>query len=129
MRGGERLEKKNAKNEYEIDERLQYVDPISEIVKRAEKEGHFDHLPGKGKPLKLRNDYMNPEEKQLYKTMKDNHILPKWIELANEIDALKKELFRSESKERKKKVKRINKKIKEYNYLCPPSLQRNRIEN
>ncbi|UJL47343.1 DUF1992 domain-containing protein [Virgibacillus sp. NKC19-16] len=116
------------KDEFEIDERIQYTDHMSEIIKKAEREGHFDDLPGKGKPLKLRNDYMNPPEKQLYKTLKDNNFLPRWVELANEIDHLKVELQTLEGKERRKKIKEINKKIKAYNYACPPSLQKNKVE-
>ncbi|MEC5425703.1 DUF1992 domain-containing protein [Virgibacillus sp. C22-A2] len=93
-------------------------------MKKAEREGHFTDLPGKGKPLKLGQDYMNPEDKQLYKTMKDNNILPRWINLANEIDLMKDDLRRLEGKEKRRKMKDINKKIKEYNYACPASLQR-----
>lgn len=112
---------------FEIEERLQYKDHMSEIIKKAEREGHFDDLPGKGKPLDLGQDYMNPAEKQLYKTMKDNHILPRWIELGNEIDGLKENLSTLDTKEKRKIIKEINKKTKEYNLACPPSLQRNRV--
>ncbi|WP_232225601.1 DnaJ family domain-containing protein [Oceanobacillus manasiensis] len=115
------------KEPFEIEERLQYKDHMSEIIKKAERDGQFADLPGKGKPLQLGQDYLNPEEKQLYKTMKDNHVLPRWIELANKIDHLKEELTHIEGKERTKQIKQINKLVKEYNYACPPSLQRNRI--
>lgn len=115
------------KESFEIEERLQYRDHMSEIVKKAEREGQFDDLPGKGKPLKLGQDYMNPGEKQLYKTLKDNYIVPRWIELRNEIDILKEEILTLEGKEKQKKIKEANKKIKEYNLACPPSLQRNKV--
>nr|WP_237706209.1 DUF1992 domain-containing protein [Ornithinibacillus scapharcae] len=100
---------------------------MTEIIKRAEASGDFDDLPGKGKPLKLGPGYTNPSEAQLYKTMKDNHVLPKWIELANEIESLKEQLKELEGKERRKLVKEINKKIKVYNFACPPSLQKTKI--
>lgn len=119
--------KQPVKEAFEIEERLQYKDHLSEIIKKAERDGHFDDLPGKGKPLQLGQDYMNPAEKQLYKTLKDNHILPRWIELGNEIEILKEEIHTLDGKELRKKVKEANKKIKEYNLACPPSLQRNRI--
>ncbi|GAA0413754.1 MAG: DUF1992 domain-containing protein [Bacillota bacterium] len=111
----------------ELKEKPKYADPIGEMIRKAEKDGQFDHLPGKGKPLKLGKDYMNPSEKQLYKTMKDNHVLPKWVELANEIDTLKEEISALEGEERKRKIKTVNKKIKAYNFACPPSLQRNKV--
>ncbi|MFS0671774.1 GNAT family N-acetyltransferase [Ornithinibacillus sp. 179-J 7C1 HS] len=106
---------------------LQYSDHMTEIIKRAEAEGDFDNLPGKGKPLDLGPSYTNPSEAQLYKTLKDNHVLPQWVELANEIDKLKESLTDLEGKERKKLVKEINKKIKAYNYACPPSLQKTKV--
>ncbi|WP_204758484.1 DnaJ family domain-containing protein [Lentibacillus sediminis] len=114
--------------EYEIEERLAYTDHMSDIIKRAEEKGQFDHLPGKGKPLKFEQRYFNPAEKQLYKTLKDNHILPRWVELSNQIEKLKEELSSLEGKIRRKKVKEINKLIKEYNMACPPSLQKNKVE-
>lgn len=123
--GGEKMAEK--KDEFEIEERLQYTDHMSEIVKKAEREGHFDDLPGKGKPLKLGRDYFNPAEKQLYKTMKDNHVLPHWIELGNKIDLMKEELSPLEGKDRRGEIKAINKMIKEFNLTCPPSLQRNKV--
>lgn len=110
----------------EIEERLQYNDHLTEIIKKAEQEGHFDGLPGKGKPLRLGQDYFNPAEKQVYRTMADNHILPRWVELGNEIDEMKEELSTLVGKERSKKVKEMNKKVKEFNLSCPPSLQRNK---
>ncbi|WP_081755981.1 GNAT family N-acetyltransferase [Paucisalibacillus sp. EB02] len=105
----------------------QYRDHLTEIVKRSEAAGDFDNLPGKGKPLDIGPSSVNPSEAQLYKTLKDNHVLPPWIELANEIDALKEKLEDLDGKERRKLVKEINKKIKAYNYACPPTLQKNKV--
>ncbi|WP_244513319.1 DUF1992 domain-containing protein [Oceanobacillus limi] len=101
---------------------------MSEIIRKAEQDGHFDDLPGKGKPLKLDRNYGgNPYEAQLNKTLKDNHVLPRWVQLGNEIDQLKEIISTLDGKERRKKVKEVNKKIKEFNYACPPSLQRNKV--
>jgi RimJ/RimL family protein N-acetyltransferase len=104
-----------------------YTDHLTEIIKRSEAAGDFDNLPGKGKPIDLGQNYLNPSEAQLYKTLKDNHVLPKWVELANEIDRMKEELTGLEGKDRRKLIKEINKKIKAYNYACPPSLQKNKM--
>ncbi|WP_188456323.1 DnaJ family domain-containing protein [Virgibacillus oceani] len=105
----------------------EYTDHMTEIIRQAEKDGLFDDLPGKGKPLKLDNNYFNNPDKQIYKTLKDNNILPKWIKLSKEIDAMKEKLSDLGDKEKRKRIKDINKKIKEYNYACPPSLQKNKI--
>lgn len=61
--------------------------------------------------------------------MKDNHILPRWIELSKEIDALKEKLHTScmEREEVAAMVEMINKKIYERNLTCPPSAQRMKI--
>ncbi len=115
------------KEEQEVDERLSYTDHLTEIIKKAEREGQFDDLPGKGKPLHIGNSYGNSYESQMYKTMKDNHVLPRWVELGKEIDQLKEALQQTTGKEKQRKIKEINKKIKTYNYACPPTLQRNKV--
>lgn len=121
--------KKRCSQTDEIDERVQYTDHLTEIIRQAEKRGDFDNLPGKGKPLHLDRSYFtNPYERQMHKTMKDNHVLPHWIKLGKEIDQEKETLATLHGKAYMKKVKYINKKIKEYNYACPPSLQRNKLQ-
>ncbi|HAM82079.1 GNAT family N-acetyltransferase [Ornithinibacillus bavariensis] len=117
------------KKKYEQDAPISYTDHLTEIVKRSEAAGDFDNLPGKGKPLDLGPSFLNPSEAQLYKTLKDNHVLPKWVELANEIDRLKEGLMGLEGKDRRLLIKEINKKIKAYNYACPPSLQKNKVSD
>ncbi|WP_241558921.1 DUF1992 domain-containing protein [Oceanobacillus halophilus] len=100
---------------------------MTAIIRNAEREGQFDYLPGKGKPLKMAGQSIQSEERQLYKTLKDNHILPKWVKLAKEIDILKEELKQTAGREKRKLVKEVNKKIREYNYACPPSLQKRKV--
>lgn len=105
-----------------------YEDHISSIIKRSQKEGVFDDLVGKGKPLQLDKNLSYNPEKQLYKTLKDNHILPGWIELSKEIDTLKEKLNTCTDKEETSAlVELINKKIHEYNLTCPPSAQKMKI--
>ncbi|PEI95678.1 enterochelin esterase [Bacillus pseudomycoides] len=106
-----------------------YEDHISSIVKRAEKSGAFDDLPGRGKPLNIDKSLSYNPEKQLYKTLKDNHVLPRWIELSKEIDYLKGKLKEiTDSKEATKLVRTINKKVLEHNLLCPASAQKMRVK-
>lgn len=105
-----------------------YEDHISSIIKRSQKEGVFDDLVGKGKPLQLDKNLSYNPEKQLYRTLKDNHILPGWIELSKEIDTLKEKLNTCTDKEETSAlVELINKKIHEYNLTCPPSAQKMKI--
>ncbi|MEN1968657.1 DUF1992 domain-containing protein [Lentibacillus sp. N15] len=120
-------EQDSEKESVDVDERMVYTDHLSAIVRQAEKDGQFDNLPGKGKPLKLDNNYFSGTYKQFNKTLKDNHVLPKWVELNKEVEALKKKLAVADHDEKRGLVKEINKKIKVYNFACPPSLQKNKV--
>lgn len=105
-------------------ENVYYKDHISQIVHDAEEKGDFENLPGKGKPLDLNKNSVNSYEGQLNKTLKDNNVIPEWIQLGNEIHSLKEQLEFSGPKKEKKIRKLINQKIKSYNWKCPPSLQK-----
>lgn len=107
-----------------------YEDHISAIIKRAEKEGAFDDLKGKGKPLKFDdNDLSYNPDRQLNKILKENNILPNWVKLGKEIDQLKEEV-KSYTVEYniKKTIEEINKKITSYNLSCPPSVQKRKVQ-
>ncbi len=56
-------------------------------IKRAIEEGEFDHLPGKGKPLKLEDLSHIPEDLRIaYKVMKNSNML-------EDVDKIKEELL------------------------------------
>ena len=129
----EELDKKLKKQEILVkDEKVwsyTYEDHISSIVKQAEQKGAFDHLPGKGKPLNLDKDLSYNPEKQLYRTLANNHVLPRWIELSKEIDDLKEKLKENtNTAEAANLIRTINKKVLEHNLLCPPSAQKTRVK-
>lgn len=49
-------------------------------------EGHFENLPGKGKPLDLStNPHADPADDTLYKILSRNGCAPEWVELNKEI--------------------------------------------
>ena len=49
-------------------------------------EGHFENLPGKGKPLNLdTNPHADPAEDTLYRILSKNGCAPEWVELNKEI--------------------------------------------
>ncbi|MDA2093475.1 DUF1992 domain-containing protein [Bacillus cereus] len=129
----EELDKKLKKQEILVkDEKVwsyTYEDHISSIVKQAEQKGAFDHLPGKGKPLNLDKDLSYNPEKQLYRTLANNHVLLRWIELSKEIDDLKEKLKENtNTAEAADLIRTINKKVLEHNLLCPPSAQKMRVK-
>lgn len=126
----ENFEKQHQKKEILMkDERREgyYEDHITQIVRRAEREGAFDHV--KGKPLEFDDDSLayNPE-KRLNKVMKDNNILPKWIQLSKEIEQLKEELaLYTNEYNIKMTIEKINKKVFEHNFACPPTAQKRKL--
>ncbi len=59
---------------------------IDELIKEAMEQGKFDNLPGRGKPLKLDEDAHIPIEQRLAnKLLKDNDLVPDWIEEGGEL--------------------------------------------
>jgi hypothetical protein len=61
-----------------------------ERIKKAQEEGAFDNLPGKGKPLPLDDDSAVPEDLRLaYKILKNSNCLPIEMELRKEIFSLR----------------------------------------
>ncbi len=106
-----------------------YEDHLTAIVKRAEKEGAFDNLKGKGKPLVFEdNDLTYNPEKQLNKILKENNILPNWVKLGKEIEQLKEEVKTySVEYNIKRTVEEINKKVTAFNLSCPPSVQKRKV--
>ena len=63
---------------------------VEERIQRAQEEGIFDNLPGKGKPLQLDDDHGIPEDLRLtYKILKNANCLPIEMELRKEIFSLR----------------------------------------
>ncbi|WP_349408872.1 DUF1992 domain-containing protein [Pseudalkalibacillus sp. SCS-8] len=106
-----------------------YQDLIGDIIKRSEKEGAFEHLKGKGKPQKLDGDLSYNPDRLLNKILKDNNVLPSWIQMDKEIEKRKAELAGySNEYNIRKSIEEINKKIFNYNLSCPPSAQKPKLK-
>jgi hypothetical protein len=93
---------------------------IDAAVADFSKEGGFDNLKGKGKPLKLE------EGDVLNSIMKNANILPPWVELRHEILKDMKEIIdKSEDFDftiDENHIEQINQKILKYNWLVPNML-------
>ena len=109
---------------------------VEEIIKKAMKEGAFDNLAGKGRPLDLQDDSLTPQEwKTAYKLLRDNGFALPWVEERNQIeDGIEKcrsqaqEAYRTADTrfEREKIISRfkenietINRRIFQYNLQAP----------
>jgi len=59
---------------------------IEKQIREAIERGDFDHLPGAGKPLDLRENPYTPADWRLaFKVLQDAGMAPDWIELDKEI--------------------------------------------
>lgn len=62
---------------------------VEERILEAQREGAFDNLPGKGKPLELEDLSSVPEDLRVaYHILKNAHILPPEAELRKQIHTL-----------------------------------------
>src|SRR5687767_7399428 len=62
-------------------------DLTSKQIEEARQRGEFDNLPGAGKPLRMKDEGMVPQEYRLaYRIMRDNDVLPDWIAEARLIE-------------------------------------------
>jgi len=93
-----------------------YNDLIGDILEASGEKDNFN-LEGMGKPLP--KGYVERDVFQNFqKIAKDAGYLPYWLKLQKEITAL------VHTASNQKEIKKINKKIKEFNSACPPSMQK-----
>src|SRR3954451_9977222 len=78
-----------------------------ERIEEAQRDGLFDNLPGKGKPLKLDDDSAIPEDLRLtFKILKNSHCLPIEMELRKDIFSLRQFLDAPIDPETRHKLRR-----------------------
>jgi len=76
-------------------------------IQRAQEEGLFDNLPGKGKPLNLEDDSFVPEDLRLtYKILKNSNCLPIEMELRKEVFNLRQLLNAAIDAETRRELRR-----------------------
>ncbi|OPJ64424.1 DUF1992 domain-containing protein [Clostridium oryzae] len=88
-------------------------------IQEAIKNGDFDNLSGKGKPLKFEDlSGISPEDRMAYKILKNANILPPEMELKKVISELESRIEKSNSEDEKKNLRaKLSKKITEYNIM------------
>jgi hypothetical protein len=86
---------------------------VEERIREAQREGAFDNLPGKGKPLQLEDQSLIPEDLRMsYHILKNAHVLPPEAELRKEIHTLQDLLkYVEDESERKAVAKEIEWKM------------------
>src|SRR5262249_8617818 len=80
---------------------------VEERIQRAQEDGVFDNLPGKGKPLKLEDGSFVPEDLRLtYKILKNSNCLPVEMELRKQIFNLRQLLNAAIDGETRRELRR-----------------------
>jgi hypothetical protein len=99
---------------------------LDQIYTDYEKDGGFENLPGKGKPININST--DP----LMSVLSNANMLPDWLTLQHEVrDAIQvliKQMDADPEVDPDNEIKDINKKIKKYNTLVPtPILQKGHL--
>jgi hypothetical protein len=99
---------------------------LDQIYTDYEKDGGFENLPGKGKPININST--DP----LMSVLSNANMLPDWLTLQHEVrDAIQvliKQMDADPEVDPDNEIKEINKKIKKYNTLVPtPILQKGHL--
>lgn len=92
---------------------------VENRIRQAQKEGQFDNLPGKGKPLKLDDDSrVAPHLRASYRILKNAGLLPPEMQLRKEVNELRELLNEVQcEKDARLLVREINEKILASNLL------------
>lgn len=112
--------------------KFDHVNWMDEVYKKYEQENDVTENPGFGKPLPKKL-FSGDVYDNFVKTARDAGYLPEWVKLQREVRAelefVTLEMMAGRrAEEFKREIREINKKIKKYNYSCPPSMQRGPIE-
>ncbi|KMY65935.1 hypothetical protein AAU61_19810 [Desulfocarbo indianensis] len=75
-------------------------------IKKAIREGQFEHLAGKGEPQDLSVYYDAPEHLRVgYHVLKNAGFLPDEVRVKKEMEEIREQLAKAESEEEKKKLR------------------------
>ena len=68
---------------------------IERQLEEAARKGAFDNLPGAGRPIDLsENPWVAAEWRLAIKVLKDNRVVPEFVERRKEIEAIRAEMVR-----------------------------------
>ena len=100
-------------------------------ILEAQREGAFDNLSGKGKPLKLEDLSWVPEDLRIgYHVLKNAHVLPPEVELLKDIHTLEDLLkYIEDEDERRSLAKSIQWKMIHLDMLKRRSLDLNAVRS
>lgn len=95
-------------------------DVVETIIKDAQNRGLFDKLPGHGQPIQVEEDPFGGPEAEIAKFMKQNNVLPEWLEQNKAIRAelawLRANPDHPQAAER---TAQVNQAIRQHNRIAP----------
>ncbi len=83
----EKLTEEEKLREHRMRMRFGWDDLIEEMIQEGQDKGAFENLRGTGKPLNLKKNSFGSEWDMAHGIMKENKVLPAWIEQRNHITA------------------------------------------
>jgi hypothetical protein len=88
-------------------------------IQEAIRNGEFDNLPNRGRPIDLDEDCLVPPELRMaYRVLKNSECIPPELEIRNEIISLRSIINSlDDDKERMKKIRELNFKLLKLNEL------------
>lgn len=88
-------------------------------IKKAIADGEFDNLPGKGKPIDLKNYHDLPEHLRVaYQMLKNSGFVPEEVRLKKEMEILKKKIKECKSEDKKRNLMIKLAKVSEQYHFC-----------
>ncbi|WP_102347780.1 J-domain-containing protein [Bacillus sp. Marseille-P3661] len=96
-----------------------FTNLVEQRIKDSIKNGEFDKLPGKGKPLNFDDDSAVPSELRMgYKILKNAGMVPEEVQLKKDMLKLEDLIACCKDLEEKEKLnKRLNEKLLRFNML------------
>lgn len=81
---------------------------IEELIKEAMRNGEFDDLPGKGKPLDLEAYFQSPEELRMgHSMLKNAGFVPEEVQLLKDIESIREELKSCADEGRRRELNKL----------------------
>lgn len=112
---------------------------IDQQLEEARANGLFENLPGTGKPLDLSEDPNTPDDMKLaYKILKDNDVIPEWMEEGKALEAGREKLIEeikrvavasAVSQGLRDRISAYNKRVLTHNLKLPPAFAHKRTIN
>ena len=128
-RKGEEADHKTQPKNKGVRTEQEWANIVDQQITEAMREGAFENLPGKGKPLNLNRDSMVPKDQQMaFNLLRNNDLAPSWIGDRKEIQARTERLHKSIQSDYQWHCRKIAEKSDSSEHLRLQSSWRRKVE-